>query len=1050
MLSKETQARVVAAVLVLIFCIQGNAIFSFGSIGNTTSAGKTTPVRNNIESKNTLGTSPGIQSSGGGVNTFPMNLEYSASDSLNYSNWSIPSGWTKANVTMDYHLTSLKVTGSSGSAYRMFKPIQTGYVEFYLLYIDNQPKDIELNDSLSNGGYIKLHFNGSVFQCYNNGYQDGRFGPCTIALNTWHFIRIEFDCLPHDYYRYYCGLGKDPLWQYRFNVWVDSVLQFKNFPMSGTPANLSEILVQHQGNKATTFLDAVEFSSQPGHKDIIIGPGESLNVTAKTFQTLNGTTINAATEVVHNITVIGGNLTFNCKGLYLHVDGMISVTSTATMSGNLTLLNGSTIDSRDGLKYSGFFDAIQTPDHIYGDEKDSDLCIRGLQEQYGTPLPMPILTISGNSVLRCDGFWCNHANITMSNNATLKTTYFFERNTFGSRFNATNSTIISDKSFDFDDAGFFDGLENYTYAGPTQYYLYLSNTVLNASFVWLEGGTSTAIAKFVSSTINGMLWPDGGSSLVITGTPQQKSKIMFTFLVNGGNAWINNTVIGINVDWLTINYGSVGFVRPRWPGDPADKNISSTSVFQNYFVDVGPGATETENNGTTGYCPNVTILKNGTYFRGRVVAVNCSTPKTGIFGGFLEGMFNSSLIWTGMLEFYVNVSDFVNCDFHDLSDEFSNIATIARTTYSWKLNCSAISNFMNSGTFFSNLYEFHGDNFTFVNCWFCSDYKLYFGWNTGSQSHECLDWGYGSDYNNQQYNITYIDCHINPATQVQFFDKNDSNFNVMFINASGNSVSYNAWNARKSRYVNYFVIAYDGNHPYFSAGLLGILGKQITCIVRLPTNCSHYNMSATCSASNETRTISDGKPFTFNITSDAPFTITLQQNLIVMTTRRLKPEVVYLPYSPTLNPITPTPSHNGTLYLSWTISPDAKSYALYRSTSNITVINDSVTSLGTFTTTSIKDTLMNNGKYYYVVTALNASGESPPSNCVSGIVNSTITPTPGPEPSPWTNPLVIGGIAAIAGGVVIVAVAVGVSRKRKGTRRSSDLPKLTKKFGEKK
>ena len=92
------------------------------------------------------------------------------------------------------------------------------------------------------------------------------------------------------------------------------------------------------------------------------------------------------------------------------------------------------------------------------------------------------------------------------------------------------------------------------------------------------------------------------------------------------------------------------------------------------------------------------------------------------------------------------------------------------------------------------------------------------------------------------------------------------------------------------------------------------------------------------------------------------------------------------PPAPTLNPITPNPSTNGTILLSSTAVPGAASYNLYRSASLVTAINGSVTSLGSTGSISATNTVLTNGTYYYVVTAVNASGESNISNCQSVLV----------------------------------------------------------------
>ena len=66
-------------------------------------------------------------------------------------------------------------------------------------------------------------------------------------------------------------------------------------------------------------------------------------------------------------------------------------------------------------------------------------------------------------------------------------------------------------------------------------------------------------------------------------------------------------------------------------------------------------------------------------------------------------------------------------------------------------------------------------------------------------------------------------------------------------------------------------------------------------------------------------------------------------------------------------------------------------YNLYRYTGLITSINDSLTLVGSTRSTSIIDNGLMNGTYYYVITAVNATGRSIVSNCLS--VRVTIPPS---------------------------------------------------------
>jgi len=108
---------------------------------------------------------------------------------------------------------------------------------------------------------------------------------------------------------------------------------------------------------------------------------------------------------------------------------------------------------------------------------------------------------------------------------------------------------------------------------------------------------------------------------------------------------------------------------------------------------------------------------------------------------------------------------------------------------------------------------------------------------------------------------------------------------------------------------------------------------------------------------------------------------------------------LFPPLAPILNPIIPNISNNGTLSFSWTASAGATSYNLYRFTSPITGLNGSVNLVGSFQFPAAQDSGLSNGTYYYVVTAVNASGESSISNCLSA----SVAILPCPPAAPYLN-----------------------------------------------
>ena len=87
------------------------------------------------------------------------------------------------------------------------------------------------------------------------------------------------------------------------------------------------------------------------------------------------------------------------------------------------------------------------------------------------------------------------------------------------------------------------------------------------------------------------------------------------------------------------------------------------------------------------------------------------------------------------------------------------------------------------------------------------------------------------------------------------------------------------------------------------------------------------------------------------------------------------------PSSPILTIITSSPTVNLDINLTWTTSPGADNYTLYRHTSQITSSNlNSATEVKTVTGTSTTDTVPVPGRWYYAIVANNEAGSSDPSN----------------------------------------------------------------------
>jgi fibronectin type 3 domain-containing protein len=112
------------------------------------------------------------------------------------------------------------------------------------------------------------------------------------------------------------------------------------------------------------------------------------------------------------------------------------------------------------------------------------------------------------------------------------------------------------------------------------------------------------------------------------------------------------------------------------------------------------------------------------------------------------------------------------------------------------------------------------------------------------------------------------------------------------------------------------------------------------------------------------------------------------------------------PAAPFLEEITPNPDPNGDITLDWNDVSNADNYTIYRYSSFITELNGSVETLDTVFTSTYTDFDLDEGIYYYVVTATNETGTSEISNCKSIEVDlpgpaapilEEITPNPDPD-----------------------------------------------------
>lgn len=150
------------------------------------------------------------------------------------------------------------------------------------------------------------------------------------------------------------------------------------------------------------------------------------------------------------------------------------------------------------------------------------------------------------------------------------------------------------------------------------------------------------------------------------------------------------------------------------------------------------------------------------------------------------------------------------------------------------------------------------------------------------------------------------------------------------------------------------------------------------------------------------------------------------------------------PEAPILSSITPNPSTTGNITLNWSDVPNADNYTVYRSSSLITELNESVMIMDTVIESFYYDNDLDNGTYFYVVIANNESDNSSISNCESitvEIIHTEDNPFEGFSPA---------AIGALAGGVGLIPIIKALRTKKKKKNKSLNFNGKEKKKKKKK
>ncbi|MEX2683159.1 MAG: hypothetical protein Q6373_016360, partial [Candidatus Sigynarchaeota archaeon] len=328
-----------------------------------------TPAQSAFEKK--IDTIPQIEESG-----FSFDLEYPANDSFKSGAWP---GGTLKNVEnhhktvmlLDFSDTEITVSNEFASAQ------ESGVIEFYVAFssntADHHVKIYDGSTPTANLAIdIKFGSDGNVQALISRSpdtYEMGQFGECHYSGgSSWYHVLIEFTLASG-------GIddpvmGSSRLDQYTYNVWLNTVLQFKGLTLLSTN-NLKRLEFVAAGDM---YVDAVDYSWNSGHKNIVVDPTDVMVIGGYPFS-WKGVNFYEG-EVVHDIIINGDDVDADGKltvtnGSTLYVDGYIHI-----YGGELAIEGGATVDARDGLVYD-------TTDNSYihiraGDSLDVDVCVENI------------------------------------------------------------------------------------------------------------------------------------------------------------------------------------------------------------------------------------------------------------------------------------------------------------------------------------------------------------------------------------------------------------------------------------------------------------------------------------------------------------------------------------------------------------------------------------------------------------------------------------------------------------------------------------------------
>ncbi|MFX0100141.1 MAG: NosD domain-containing protein [Candidatus Hodarchaeota archaeon] len=784
-----------------------------------------------------------------------------------------PGAWTTSGtVTVEsqyYHSRALRLSGANTYAYRNLGGLSTsGTIEMYAFFEEtNIDHYIEITDGTNTLVQVNFASDGVIKVLDDDGttWVHGRYGVLPYTTNTWYHLHLEYATDASGY----TDLDEDGLAQDTFNLWINTRLEFKGaaIPSSavGDPSSVKFAL----GASGGMLVDAIEFSWDPGHLNID---------TTTTIDSTNYISSEYHLKVIHDITMESGEqFTVSGPNMNLKVDGLISIQP----GGSMTIENGATVDSKDGLVY--YASVSEVSDHqkagvLAGPKPDSDVIIIG--DDAGEEAELLV----SNGILHCDGLYMTNSNVYFNTNSevTAKFVLYSINDIHIQDRGGTGGAGATTQIFKVHSGSVINCEYSLSFAQMAHQSIDFDSCVINVPMMWIQGNLKLVDdgnyqhygrATFTSVTLNSMILVDNPSYVEFI-----DCKIMSLRITGGSGIPPHITIsgetrIGLYSPMLKVVTGDSDSkieISPYYGGGTHPNNLGSTpfdyvqminlddgtsttrgdiSAWNYLLYEINPnwdyGDTTLTGSDTNSYPDyyNYDRSYTGITF-GHQSIVDIGSAKTNVIRDFADDDYriftaaytemieNSSLFWITSGEFQGGLYNVINCRFYSPSAEVFNIITDSFHDGwdGWNVNFLAS---VAPGPVAASLLSppvFTGTivNALFINCYFPSTFRLHFGYPMGAQ-------GYEREHMQRDEYYTFIDCNFDPdSTNVRFLGKTRYETNVLTMTSqSMGAPTLSTFESRKYYYRN---VVLDGTRSILGLG-------PFDCELFLPGNCYYQATS---------------------------------------------------------------------------------------------------------------------------------------------------------------------------------------------------------------